>query len=353
MTDWTTYVAQPWQTTALRLRGDASPISGQAAYDAVVAAAEPFRHGSRFRTLPDVRFLRAPGRVGVPGELLPGPTDTSLQEYLGRVGAEPFVLAVREPLMLGYPLWSQVRALIEPLWQLIGVPVAPVSCDLVVSGGLPWQQSTPGYHSLVWALDGQLTAQVDGETLTGEAGDLLSWPPGTAEISGSGCLWLRLLLPTDGKLAAEEVVRLLIANLERRRGTAAAPYLPLSEADQVMSPYQETAARMAELSHSPAIERSLRVQWAKRISAGALEPVPAPRRSDLVPGQRVRSVARVYRQPDDDKFLWAVNGHAFTVGGGDELLAELRDGEFAVRDDAYLPLVRRLHALRAVEVVTP
>ncbi|MEV8376322.1 hypothetical protein AB0P21_26505 [Kribbella sp. NPDC056861] len=353
MTDWTTFAAQPWQSKAVRLPGDSPPISGQAAYDAVVTAAEPFRHGSRFRALPDVRFLHTPGRVGLPGELLPGVADVSLREYLGRVGTEPFLLAVREPLMLGYPLWSQVRALIEPLWRLIGVPVVPVSCDLVVSDRLPWLQSTPGYHSLVWTLDGQLTVQVDGEALTGEAGDLLSWPPGTAEITGSGCLWLRLLVPADGKLAAEQVARLLITNLERRRGSSAVPYLPLSEAGQVMWPYQQTAGGLAELSHNPAIERSLRVQWAKRVSAGALEPVPAPRQSDLVPGQRVRSIAPVYRQPDDGQTLWAVNGHAFTVSGGDELLTEVQAGELAVRDDAYLPLVRRLHALRAVEVVMP
>jgi hypothetical protein len=53
---------------------------------------------------------------------------------------------------------------------------------------------------------------------------------------------------------------------------------------------------------------------------------------------------------DGDRWLWAVNGHAFTIGGGDDVLAELQRGEVPACDDAYLPLLRRLHSLRAVEV---
>jgi hypothetical protein len=208
-----------------------------------------------------------------------------------------------------------------------------------------------GYLTLIWVLHGRLEVETGGVALIGDEGDLLSWPPGVALVRGTDCLWLRLLVPVDGQLAAKPVTELLLAGLERRRGTDATPYLPMTEAGRPMQPLVETAAGLAELSTSAEVERSLRVQWASRVSAGALEPVPAPQRSELVAGQRVRTAAPIYRMRDGGRWLWAVNGHAFTIGGGDDVLAELQRGEVLARDDAYLPLLRRLHSLRAVEVV--
>ncbi|ONI74264.1 hypothetical protein BWI15_13075 [Kribbella sp. ALI-6-A] len=351
MTDWTAFTALPWQSEPLHLPGAGAPLSASTAYGAVVAAATPFRDGTRFRALPEVRFHRLSGRVGAPGDLLPGLEDGSLKEYLHRRQAEPFLLRVREPLMLDYSVWSQVRRYIEPLWQQIGVPVVPVASELVVTDGLAQQVSEDGYLTLVWVLHGRLEVETGDVALVGDEGDLLSWPPGAASVRGTECLWLRLLVPVDGKLAARPVTELLLAGLNRRRGTDATPYLPMAEAGRPMKPLVETAAELAELSRSAEVERSLRVQWASRVSAGALEPAPAPQRSELVAGQRVRAVSPVYRMRDGDRWLWAVNGHAFTIGGGDGVLAELQCGEVVARDDAYLPLLRRLHSLRAVEVV--
>ncbi|GAB3831386.1 hypothetical protein [Kribbella italica] len=350
MTDWTAFTALPWQTDPLRVTGGRTPLDVSTAYCAVLAAATPFREGTRFLALPEVRFQQPSGRVGAPGELLPGPEDEFLKQYLHRQ-AEPFLLRVREPLVLDYSVWSQVRALIEPLWERIGVPVVPVASELVVTDGLSQHLSADGYVTLVWVLHGRLEVAVGGASLAGEEGDLLSWPAGGADVIGTDCLWLRLLVPVDGKLAARQVTELLLAGLDRQRGTDATPYLRMAEAGQLMQPLVETADGLAELSSSAEVERSLRVQWASRVSAAALEPVPAPQRSELVAGLRVRSAARVYRMPDGERWLWAVNGHAFAIGGGDALLAELERGEVLVKDDAYLPLLRRLHSLRAVEVV--
>jgi hypothetical protein len=359
MTDWAAFAALPWQTSPLHLSSDdapaarpgpAGPLAAGTAYDVVRRAAAPFRDGTRFLALPEVRFQQVGGRVGAPGELLPGPEDGSLKEYLHRQ-TEPFLLRVREPLVLDYSVWSQVRELIEPLWQQIGVPVVPVASELVVTDGLTQQLSADGYLTLVWVLHGRLELQLPGERLVAEQGDLVSWPSGVAEVHGTDCLWLRLLVPVDGKLAAKQVTGLLLAGLDRRRGTDATPYLPMADQRQLMQPLVETADGLAELSRSAEVERSLRVQWASRVSAAALEPVPAPQRSELVAGQRVRMATRVYRMPDGDRWLWAVNGHAFAIGGGDALLDELERGDVEARDDAYLPLLRRLHSLRAVEVV--
>ncbi|WP_432937852.1 hypothetical protein ACQPXM_25955 [Kribbella sp. CA-253562] len=351
MTDWTAFTALPWQSEPLHLPSAGAPLSASTAYGAVVAAATPFRNGTRFLALPEVRFHQPSGRVGAPGELLPGPEDRSLKEYLHRREAEPFLLRAREPLMLDYSVWSQVRDWIVPLWQQIGVPVVPLAAELVVTDGQSQRVSEDRYLTLVWVLHGRLEVEAGGATLIGDEGDLLSWPPGAASMRGTECLWLRLLVPVDGKLAAKPVTELLLAGLDRRRGTDATPYLPMAEAGRPMQPLVETAAGLAELSSSAEVERSLRVQWASRVSAGALEPVPAPQRSELVAGQRVKAAAPVYRMRDGDRWLWAVNGHAFTIGGGDGLLAELKRGEVLARDDAYLPLLRRLHSLRAVEVV--
>ncbi|MEV6283594.1 hypothetical protein [Kribbella sp. NPDC051770] len=346
MTDWTAFTALPWPTEPQHLQGRPA-LDASTAYDVVRRAAAPFRDGTRFLALPEVRFQQRSGRIGAPGELLPGREDESLKEYLHRRQAEPFVLRVREPLMLDYAVWSQVRELVEPLWREIGVPVVPVASELVVTDGLPQQLNADGYLTLVWVLHGRLQA---GEALA-EAGDLLSWPSGPVEVTGTDCLWLRLLVPVDGKLAAKQVTDLLLAGLDRKRGTDATPYLPTATTGELMQPLAETADGLAELSSSDQTERSLRVQWASRVSAAALEPVPAPQRSELAAGQRVKQTAPIYRMPDGDRWLWAVNGHAFAIGGGDALLAELERGEVDVRDDAYLPLLRRLHSLRAVEVV--
>jgi hypothetical protein len=51
--------------------------------------------------------------------------------------------------------------------------------------------------------------------------------------------------------------------------------------------------------------------------------------------------------------VWAANGHAFAVGGtaAEKVIDQLRAGPVRVGDDGLLPLFRKLHALRAIDVV--
>lgn len=351
--DWAAFTALPWETTPLRIPGGSPPLDPGTAFAVVRAAVEPSRHGVLFFTLPEVRFHRRQGRVGAPGGLLPGPEDGTLKEYLHRVADEPVLVTVREPLLIDYSLWSAVRRLVEPLWERIGEPVVAVGSELVVSDGLEHQVSSNGYHSLLWVLKGELkVALAEGESLAGQEGDLLSWPAQAAALQGDGCLWLRLLVPVDPVLASRSVSELLLTRLQQQRGVDGTPYLPPGEAGLPMAPLAETAERLAELSAHAEVERSLRVQWAERVSAAALEPVPAPRRDELLVGDRVMAAAPVIRMPDGEQWLWAINGHAFTISaGGDVLLDVLQAGPVEVRDDRYLPLLRRLYSLRAVEVV--
>lgn len=352
--DWAAFTALPWETSPLHLPGDSPPLDPSTTYAAVLAAVAPSRQGARFFALPEVRFHQTHGRVGGPGELLPGPEDGSLKEYLHRVGDKPLLLTVREPLLIDYPLWSTVRRLVEPLWERIGVPVVPVGSELAVSDGVAHKVSRSGYHQLVWVLQGELEVTLaSGDVLVGSGGDLLSWPAQAAELKGSGCLWLRLAVPADGSLATGTVTELLLARLQQQRGTDATPYLPRPDVNRPLPPLVETAERLATLSADADVERSLRVQWAKLVSAAALEPVPAPLKAEpLEAGQLVTASAPVVRMRDGDQWLWAMNGHAFTIGGaGDALLNQLASGTVEVRDDGYLPLLRRLHSLRAVEVV--
>jgi hypothetical protein len=350
--DWDAFSALPWESSPVRLPGQAAPLDPSTAYAAVRLAAAPYRQGTRFRALPAVQYRWSKGQIGAPGELLPGPDDNSIEDYERRHTGEPFLLTVREPFFPDYDLWAEVRDLVEPLWQRIGVPVVPVKTELALTDGLRLELSAEdGYHSLLWVLRGELKVEFAESTSTAAAGDLLAWPSGPATVLGSGCVWLRLLVPADGGLAARQVSELLLTRLQVLRGSDATPYLPLSEAGQPMRPLVETASRFLELSNNADVERSLRVAWAKRVSAAALDPVPPGQESDLAVGQRVRSAARIVRMPDGDRWIWAMNGHAFVIGGGEALLDQLAGGELEVRDDAYLPLLRRLHSLRAVEVI--
>ncbi|ADB33203.1 conserved hypothetical protein [Kribbella flavida DSM 17836] len=355
--DWADFTALPWETTPIRRPGGSPPLDPGAAYAVVRAAVEPSRHGVLFFTVPEVRFHRPQGRVGGPGGLLPGPEDGTLTEYLRRVADEPVLLTVREPLVIDFPLWSTVRRLVEPLWKRVGVPVVAVQSELVVSDRLGHKVRTDGYHSLLWVLQGRLKVELaGGESLDGQAGDLLSWPAQAAEMTGDECLWLRLLVPVDSVLASRSVSDLLLPRLQHQRGVEETPYLPRrgkGEPGLPMAPLAETAERLTRLSTHAEVERSLRVQWTKRVSAAALEPAPAPSRSEVLIGDRLVAAAPVIRMPDGEGWLWAANGHAFTVGGqgGDDLLDRLRAGPVEVRNDHYLPLLRRLYSLRAVEVV--
>src|SRR5262249_54031926 len=110
--------------------------SADRAWRAVVAASAPFRLGTRFRAVPDVRLYAGDARVASPGDQLPGPDDRSLDAYVartaGRAGSGGLQLVVTDPLVLDFALWAGVRDRVGGLLARIGAPVLPVVSELVL-----------------------------------------------------------------------------------------------------------------------------------------------------------------------------------------------------------------------------
>ncbi|MET9662311.1 hypothetical protein [Streptomyces sp. NPDC006510] len=374
------------------------PLDSRLAYRTMAAAAAPFRAGTRFRALPDVVFLVDSGCIGAPGDLLPGPDDTTAADYHERLDArlpdQGRLLAVEQPLVLDFVLWSQTRDLIAPLWQRIGTPVLPVVTELLAGGGLTVPAAPGGeetHATVTLVLHGGLTARLraarqragddggsDAHTLRAGVGDLVYRPAHYRDEVRyqPRTLALRLRIPVDPRLLHRAVEDVLSGLLQERRygSDDAVPYLddaptedPLAALPDVR-PLTATAAALGHERESPRLERVLRILWARRAGAGGLEPVPPPRQTPPTPeaGQRVRVTAPVLRMPEGDGWIWAVNGHAFALRGqsGERLLELLREhatdaptvgelcGQLPRSSHAgALALLRKLHALRAVDLM--
>ncbi|MFF9094313.1 hypothetical protein ACF1AX_14470 [Streptomyces sp. NPDC014802] len=365
--------------------GGPQALDAGRAYRVMVEAAHPFRAGTRFRALPDVRFLVEGGRIRTPGDLLPGPEDGTAEQYADRLDARlrgnGRLLAVEQPLLLDHALWAQVRDLVVPLWERIGHPVLPVVTELALGEGITDEDGLrrePVHAALVWVLSGSVTAvpahEQDGPTTTARAGELLHWPAGRPHALryGPRTLALRLLVPADTRLLTEAVKDVVAGMLHERRGHDQVPYLsyppPGTEARAPEVPeLAETGAGLREVTGEDRLGLVLRVLWARRASAAALEPAPAPRGPvRLAPGDRVRPASPVVRMPlgEGQGWIWAVDGHAFSLRGtlGDRVLDLLRKhGACTVadlcaavgpgREHQVVALLEKLHALRGVDTV--
>lgn len=369
--EWTDFTTRHWNRTLACFRPSAS-IDVAQAYEAIVTAAEPFRAGIRARALPDVRMRVAEGLLRAPGDLLPGVTDPTLGHYASRLGERQCVLTVEQPLLLDFALWSKVRALIAPLWRLVGTPTVPVVSELIFARDTESHRDN-GNHSdatFIWILSGDLRLDADGDTMRGAAGDLLYVPPGRRHDLhyGRGCLLLKLRVSGDGRLLVAAVKDLAAARLQRRRGQSGVPWLPYPPrrdgdgALPVIDLLAETRDALATFGAGPEPARLLRTIWAKRVSAGALEPVPRPREPiEIEVGQHVRTNHPIVRMPDENGWICAVNGHAFTAShAAGEVLAQLRaNGSAPVEAlcvghnrDAVRTLLHRMYTLRGIDVIT-
>ncbi|MDX3802217.1 hypothetical protein [Streptomyces sp. AK04-3B] len=349
----------------------------------MVEAARPFRAGTRFQALPDVRFLVDGGRIRAPGDLLPGPQDITAQRYGERLdhqmGGRGRLLVVEQPLILDHTLWAQVRSLVAPLWDRAGYPVLPVVTELVLGERITecdGPAHEPRHSTLTWVLHGTVTAAprdaTAGPTLTAGAGDLLHWPAGRPHRMrfASRTLAMRLLVPRDPRLLNAGAKDLVAALMDRQRGRSRVPYLPFP-AGEVPSPPDipelgQTAELLREMTATPHLNHALSAVWAQRVSAAALEPAPGPRPpARLSPNDRLRPASTVMRMPLDDgkTWLWAIDGHAFRLRGtlGERVLNRLRQGDFpTVRqlcavagpdgEALVLALLEKLYTLRGVDV---
>ncbi|MER5728314.1 hypothetical protein ABT084_08120 [Streptomyces sp. NPDC002138] len=413
-TDWTEGLARAWGKEPAVLPA-AAPTDEAHLHRTIVAACESFRAGTVFRTFPQVRFHTPLGWLGAPGRLLPDAADSSPAAYRARMRREPsgsgpdagFLLSVRQPLHTDYPLWSAVRDTLAELWHRVGWPCLPVEAELTEGDDFTRVRglAVASEHAvLTWVLDGTLEAEVheadggaersadggadgarDGRTgrgadadprvLRATAGELLYWPEGSRwrEHHLDGCTTLRISVPRAQRLATGAVKNLLAEEVrDRLEYDGTVPCLPYPPPTGGPAAPPESmiavgaAARAA--AGGPELPAALRTRWAAWCSSAGLEPVPEPRADvALGPGQRFRVARAIVRTPDPDapgRRIWAVNGHAFPIGGaaGERIAQQLAPGRVltagelcrAVGTDehngAVTALLRTLYRLRAIDL---
>ncbi|WP_083646972.1 hypothetical protein [Kitasatospora sp. CB01950] len=366
----------------------AAPADPAHLHRTIVAACEPFRAGTVFRALPQVRLQTPFGWLGAPGRLLPDAAE-SAADHRARLRREPpgsgtdagYLLSVRQGLHLDPALWSAVRDALAELWRHVGRPCLPVEAELTEGDDFTRVRglAAPSGHAvLTWVTAGALEAELhreDGElrVLRATAGELLYWPEGTRwrERHLDGCLTLRISVPRAQHLATGVVKDLLAEEVRGRLAyDGTVPHLPWPPpADRPLGPAAPVGA-VGEAVRAAAggeeLAAALRVRWAAWCSSAGLDPVPEPRADvPLAPGQRLRVVSDIVRVPDGPgRWIWAVNGHAFPIGGaaGERIARQLEPGREptvgelcrAVGADehngAVTALLRTLHRLRGVDL---
>lgn len=383
MTAWVDPVVERWQREPVQLAAP-TPVPRQRAFEAIRTACAPFRAGTRFRALPDVRFRTAEGQLRAPADLLPD--DGDLRQYQDRLGSG-YQLVVEQPLLLDFPLWSAVRDEISPLWRQVGWPTLPVVVELVVADDhtdVEAMTRAPTHATLIWVLDGDLQVRLlppgtdptldppaAADTLAGKEGDLLYWPAGQRPLIeyGSRAAVLSLRIAQDPRLAVAAVHDLLGTLAAPRAGyDGTVPYLEFPPPAEIAAPLAAVGTAVRDVLAEPRIETVLRQQWMKCRSAAGLLPPPAPRpQPGLTPEDRVRVTSEIVTMPTGpDRWLCGMNGHSFELGGaaGRRLLDALRPGrlttiaelcaEVGARDDSsrrvVLALLDKLHGLRGIMV---
>ncbi|MFD8478428.1 hypothetical protein [Kitasatospora sp. NPDC059673] len=387
-TDWTELLAGAWGKEPALLPAPA-PADPAHLHRTIVAACEPFRAGAVFRTLPQVRLHTPLGWLGAPGRLLPDAADRSPAAYRARLRGEPpgsgtdagFLLSVRQPLHTDWSLWSAVRDTLAALWRQVGLPCLPVVAELTEGDDFTHLRGLglPSEHAvLTWVLEGALEAELheaDGElrVLRATAGELLYWPEGSRwrERHLDGCLTLRISVPRAQRLATGAVKNLLAEDVRDRLkydGTVPClPYPPPVDRPPVPAAAVVAVGEAARAAAGGAeLPAALRTRWAAWCSSAGLEPAPGPRAEvPLTPGQRLRVMPGIVRLPDGPgRWIWAVNGHVFPVGGaaGERIAQQLRPGrELTVgelcravgadeHNGAVTALLGTLHRLRGIDL---
>lgn len=386
--DWSGLRAH-WGRRACRLPGAAPALDPFRAYALVRRAAQPFRAGTRFLALPDVRFYVDGGWMRAPGDLLPGAEDADPAGYAQRVRARldgrRFQLRVTQPLFLDYELWAQARAALAGLFAQVGQPSLALTATLWLGdadAATRGPQVEPAAASLRLPLLGGCLARcrrtrpraagAAGRTLCADAGEALYWPAGhwVEEADRGTTLGLAVSIPVGGEEAAVAVKDLLAdlvdAELGAQAEVAMLDYPPRARGRDAIAPLRAVAAQMRSAVAGGALERALRASWAARASAAGLEPPPPPRADDaLRPDDRVRLDRRspLLRLAEGAQEWWAVNGHVFSVPvhpraqalwralhePAAATVAQLCAGPRRRIDPGALALLQRLHDLRALQ----
>ncbi|MBW8851658.1 MAG: hypothetical protein JF600_12810 [Xanthomonadales bacterium] len=328
-------------------------------------ACAPFREGTRFQALPDVRFWGDGARQRAPGARLPGVGDRTATVYRARLqaaGLSSFALRVDEPLLADAPLWQAARALLSDAFGANRAPVLRVSAALTLCSGVerpPWTWRA-GHARLVAVLQGRL--RIGGEVGDVSAGDAAWLPARMAVPQDPGALLLVLSIAADPatirsatRVAAED---LLLRLLERRRpdpGTVAMlPSPPAIDGACGVATIPALRALAQALAAAPlhaTLAEAVALDAALRTSSLGLTPRPPQAPAPLRDGARLRLCAQgiVRQRLDDARWLFAVNGHPLIAddrAGWRRLWARLCEGG-AWRVDALAGRGRDAAALRA------
>ncbi|NDZ60573.1 hypothetical protein G3I43_26035 [Streptomyces anulatus] len=403
--DWELFAQRHWDLRPVRLRAR-PPFGLDAVHPLNVASCAPFRAGTRFWVMPDVRFLLGDGWLRAPGTLLPDTTDPTLDDYLDRLEAEVpgqgYLLTVRQPLLLDHALWSAVRDTVSGLWRHVGWPNLPLTAE-VLTGDRFVQHAgaaeAPTHAALTWVLRGRMDVTLWDERggpppadiaepgreapgargLSAGAGELLYWPGDQRHVDTyrERCVALRLRIPVDRGLPFT-ALRDLLADLVHagRDRDETVPYFPFGPGTGIGDPggvLPRLTALGDELRgavESERLRRTLRVRWAALRSAAGLEPIPVPRDGVAITrGTRFRRTGEIVRMADGPAHeVWAVDGNVFTLPGaaGDRVYAALGDGAETGADDVcralsagdddrndptVLALLDRLYRLRGIDLV--
>lgn len=401
--DWGLFGQRYWDRQPTRLRAR-PPADLDRIHALTVQSCAPFRAGTRFWVMPDVRLLVGDGRLRAPGTLLPDTTDRTLHAYLGRldadVSAQGYLLTVRQPLLLDFALWSAVRDAISGLWRAVGWPNLPVEAEVLIGDRFTQHAGAaeaPTHAALTWVLRGRMDVRLwderggpppaaiadpdqdlDGvHTLSADAGELLYWPGDRRHVDTyrEGCVALRLRIPVDRRLPFTAVRDLLAELVHGRRGNdETVPYFPFGPGSRVDEPggvlphLTALGDELRTIVDGEELRRMLRVRWAALRSAAGLEPIPVPREGTSMTRRiRIRRSGEIVRMPDGPgREVWAVNGNVFTLptAASDRAFAALRDGEETgvadvcralggdnTNDKGVLALLDKLYRLRGIDVV--
>lgn len=370
--NWTD-VADGWNRSHT-VTAAALPFDPDHVFAVIRDACVPFVRGMRHFALPALAFEADGYPLTAPSDLLPT-DDELLSQYRARMSnhARTWRLCLREPLFTDFRLWSQVRDLLMPLWRTeVGLPVLAVASELIVAQGPVGVCEAETTHvGLIMVLSGTMTLH-DGDTsrevVAGEVCHLAG--DGSARLSTEeSCLVLRLRVPVGRRLPTAEALKMLTGVLaaDAAEPVPQPPFPPPVRGHELLLESSDVGERPPHRDDFTARARQLaHLWWAGRASAAGLDPAPDPRETDpLEPGDLVRLDAPILVvtdvEPDTD--LWSVNGMVFTVRGPvpELILQRLRTNEIVSvdrlcrdddgQDNGAEPLVNRLHALRAIEIV--
>ncbi len=390
--DWRAFVRSRWERSATRWSMPEPLLPAERMFHLLAEASEPFRHGLRVHATTDVRLFIDAAQSSADKLLLPGPEDRSLDGYARRVqahlGRRRFQLFVDQPLVLDYGLWASVRRALSGLFEVLGPPVEPLRCEasLGTYAHSPRGLARREHHAaFTFVLSGELRVRLwkrlwgspsneltdfdaharTAQTVSARAGDALYWPPGLWHLDGcvGPTLFLRVWVPVRGLEPTEgvrEVVERLLARSLEHDPESLEPYLPSTSGPPAAGLVRagQALAHVARTS----LAHSLKVTWAKRVSASGLEPVPAPLAPVRLPAsawvQLDRESPIVRLKERGSTALWAVNGYALAVDEDAGVLRALkalqsgrpqRVAELCPREDLR-ELLDTLHRLRALQV---